>query len=65
MLLLHVIVILVVIGFILYLINHYAPIDSKVKQILNWVVVIALLIWLVGLFFPEACNSFHDIRIGR
>lgn len=65
MLLLHVIVILVIIGFIIWLINNYAPIDPKFKKVINGVALLAVLVWLIGLFFPEACNSFHDINVGR
>ena len=63
--LIHLIVILLVIGLILYLINRYAPIDAKIKTVINWVVMIAVFIYLIGLFFPEACSGFHDIRVGR
>lgn len=44
------IIILVIIGVILYLINRYAPMDAKIKTILNWVVVIVVIIWLLKVF---------------
>jgi hypothetical protein len=25
----------------------------------------AVVIYLIGVFFPEACSGFHDIRVGR
>ena len=41
---------LVVIGVVLYLINAYVPMDGKIKTILNWVVVIAVVLWLLSAF---------------
>ena len=38
--LIHLIIILVVVGVILWLINNYIPMDRKIKRILNVVVVI-------------------------
>lgn len=63
--LIHLLVILLVIGFVLFLINRYAPIDAKIKTVINWVVMAAVVIYLIGVFFPEACSGFHDIRVGR
>lgn len=41
---------LVVVGFILWLINTYIPLQAGVKKILNVVVVIVLILWLLNLF---------------
>ncbi len=38
---------LVVIGVVLWLINTYIPMQGTIKKILNWVVVIAVIIWLL------------------
>jgi predicted membrane protein len=38
---------IVVVGFVLWLVNRYLPMDGKIKTILNWVVVILLIIWLL------------------
>ena len=48
--LLTVLIVLVVVGVALWLINSYVPMDGKIKTILNWVTVIAVIIWL--------CKSF-------
>ena len=48
--LLTVIIVLVVAGVILYLINRYIPMDGKIKNILNIVVVICVIIWLLKAF---------------
>jgi len=47
---LHILVILVVIGVLLYLVNLYVPMDAKIKTIINWVVVIGVVIWLLSVF---------------
>ena len=44
------IVTLVVVGLILWLVNNFIPMDRKVKQILNIVVVILLILWLLSAF---------------
>lgn len=41
---------LVVVGVILWLVNTYVPMDSKIKSIFNVVVVIIVLIWLLRAF---------------
>ena len=41
---------LVVIGLILWLINSFIPMDGKIKQILNIVVVICVILWLLQVF---------------
>ncbi len=45
--LLTLIITLVVVGVLLYLINKYAPMDQKIKNILNVVVIVILAIWLL------------------
>ena len=42
-----VIITLIVIGILLWAINRYIPMDSKIKSILNIVVVIVVVIWLL------------------
>ena len=48
--LLHVVIVLVVVGILLWLINAYIPMDGKIKKILNVVVVIGVVIWLLQAF---------------
>jgi hypothetical protein len=45
-----VVVVLIVVGMILWLINSYVPMQKVVKQILNAVVVICVVIWLLRVF---------------
>jgi hypothetical protein len=41
---------LIVIGVLLWLVNTYIPMDGKIKQILNAVVVICVVVWLLSAF---------------
>ena len=50
------IIILVVVGLALYLINTFIPMDPKIKQILNVVVIIVLVVWLISLFIGYVPN---------
>lgn len=45
--LLTLVVTLIVIGVLLWAINTYIPMDEKIKQILNIVVVLAVVYWLL------------------
>ena len=45
--LIQLVIALVVVGVLLWLINTYIPMDGKIKQILNIVVVIVVVIWLL------------------
>jgi hypothetical protein len=48
--LLTVLLILIVVGVVLWLVNTYIPMDRKIKNILNAVVVIIVVIWLLRVF---------------
>jgi len=48
--LLAVVLTLVVVGLVLWLINTYIPMQSTIKSILNFVVVVAVIIWLLDGF---------------
>ncbi len=45
--LIHIVLVLIVVGVLLWLINSFIPMDAKIKSILNIVVVIAVIIWLL------------------
>ncbi len=57
------IVILIVVGLLLWLVNNYIPMDGKIKQILNIVVVIAVVIWLLQVF--GLLGNLSAIHVGR
>jgi hypothetical protein len=48
--LIHLILVLIVVGVLLWLVNSYISMDSKIKSILNAVVVIAVVLWLLQAF---------------
>jgi hypothetical protein len=61
--LIHLVIVLIVVGVILWLINTYLPMDGKIKSILNGVVVIAVVLWLLQAF--GVLGSLNGIYIGR
>ena len=52
---------IIVIGVLLWLVNSFIPMDAKIKQILNAVVVIALVIWL--LFILLGFFGFENVPV--
>lgn len=46
----NVLIVLIVAGFVLWLINNYIPMDNKIKNILNTVAVIVVILWLLQVF---------------
>jgi hypothetical protein len=46
--LLTIVIVLVVVGFGLWLINTYIPMARPIKSILNFVVIVAVIIWLLS-----------------
>ncbi|HJX72987.1 MAG TPA: Thivi_2564 family membrane protein [Candidatus Limnocylindria bacterium] len=61
--LIHVVIVLVVVGVLLWLVNTYLPMDAKIKSILNIVIVIAVVLWLLRAF--GILGSLSEFRIGR
>jgi hypothetical protein len=61
--LVHVLIVLVVVGVILWLVNTYIPMDAKIKSILNIVVVVVVVLWLLRAF--GILGSLSGIRVGR
>jgi hypothetical protein len=52
---------LIVVGVLLWLVNTYIPMDSKIKKILNVVVVICVIVWLLYAF--GVLGRSGDIRV--
>ncbi|MCL5980158.1 MAG: hypothetical protein M1488_05655 [Gammaproteobacteria bacterium] len=48
--LIHVVLVLIVVGVLLWLVNSYIPMASSIKSILNLVVVIVVILWLLNVF---------------
>jgi hypothetical protein len=61
--LLYIIAVLIVVGVLLWLVNNYIPMDSKIKGILNAVVVIVVVIWLLQAF--GLLTDIANIRVGN
>ena len=61
--LIHVVVVLVVVGVLLWLVNSYIPMAGPIKSILNAVVVIAVVIWLLTVF--GLISEISNIRVGK
>jgi 1-acyl-sn-glycerol-3-phosphate acyltransferase len=58
--LLTILLVLVAAGVLLWLINNYIPMDRKIKNILNAVAVILVIVWLLKVFgVLDALNKVH------
>lgn len=49
-------VVLIVVGVLLWLVNHFIPMAGSIKSILNAVVVIVVVLWLLDVF-----GLFHSL----
>ena len=61
--LIHVVVVLIVVGVLLWLVNNYIPMAGSIKSILNAVVVILVVLWLLNVF--GVMHSLSRIHVGR
>jgi hypothetical protein len=61
--LVHVVLVLVVVGVLLWLVNSYIPMAGSIKSILNAVVVIAVVLWLLSVFGLMA--ELSNIKVGK
>ncbi|ACH83557.1 hypothetical protein F6A13_06745 [Acidithiobacillus sp. 'AMD consortium'] len=48
--LIHIVLVLIVVGVLLWLVNNYIPMASSIKSILNLVVVVVVILWLLSVF---------------
>jgi len=48
--LLHIFLVLIVVGVLLWLVNSFIPMAGSIKSILNAVVVILVVLWLLNVF---------------
>lgn len=48
--LISIVIVLIVVGFLLWLVNNYIPMAGSIKTILNAVVIIAVILWLLNVF---------------
>jgi hypothetical protein len=57
-------IVLIIVGVLLWLVNTYIPMDAKIKKILNAVVVIAIVLWILGIFLG-GWGGIENIRVGK
>ena len=61
--LLSVLLTLIVVGVLLWLVNTYIPMDAKIKQILNIVAVICVVLWLLSVF--GLFSAMSNMQVGH
>ncbi len=61
--LIHVMVVLIVVGVLLWLVNSYIPMAGSIKSILNAVVIIVVVMWLLTVF--GLMGEISTIRVGK
>jgi hypothetical protein len=54
--LLQIVMVLIVVGFLLWLVNRFIPMAGSIKTILNAIVVIVVVLWLLNMF-----GLFHSM----
>jgi hypothetical protein len=55
--LIHVVLVLVLIGVLLWLVNTYIPMAASIKSLLNVIVFVAVLLWVLHVFgFADNIN---------
>lgn len=59
--LLTIVLVLIVAGVLLWLVNTYIPMQRTIKNILNAVIVIVLVIWLLNVF--GVLGSLQHLRV--
>jgi len=53
---------LAIVGVLLWLVNNYVPMDGKIRQIINAVVVVVVVVWLLQVF--GVMGPLSRIRVG-
>jgi len=61
--LLTVVLVLVCAGVLLFVVNRFVPMEARMKSILNWVVIGAVVLWLCSLF--GLFDALSGVRVGR
>lgn len=56
-----VIVTLIVVGVLLWLVNTYVPMDGKIKNLLNIVVALCVVLWLLNVFGVLAYLGYDSV----
>ena len=59
--LINILIVLVIVGFLLWLVNNYIPMDGKIKKIVNIIVLIVVVIWVLKAF--GLLNKLTSIQV--
>ncbi len=57
------VIVLAVVGVLLFFINRAPFIDATIKQVIFWVVMVVVALWLINLFV--GFGDLETFRIGR
>ena len=60
--LLHILLALIIVGFLLWLVNRFIPMAGSIKSILNGVVMLGVVLWFLNVF--GIFHSLSRIRVG-
>lgn len=60
--LLSIVITIVIVGVLLWAINSFIPMEGRVKNILNGVVIVCLILWLLQAF--GVLGSLGNVRVG-
>jgi hypothetical protein len=55
--------VLIVVGFGLWLVNQYIPMEARIKTVLNVVVLVVVVLWLLNVF--GIMGSISHVRVGK
>ncbi len=62
--LINLVIVLIVVGLLLWLVNNYIPMQPPIKQILNVIVIICVVLWLLSVFLGANWGSLGSVRVG-
>jgi hypothetical protein len=57
--LIHIVVVLIIVGLLLWLVK-FLPLDATIQKIIHAVVIVVVILWLLTLFFP----GIGSMRVG-
>jgi hypothetical protein len=60
--LIHILLVLIAVGVLLWLVNRFIPMAGSIKSILNAVVVICVVLWLMNTF--GLIHTLSRMRVG-
>jgi len=60
--LIQILVALIAVGVVLWLVNNFIPMAGSIKKLLNWVVIIAVVVWLMNV--SGVLHYLSRIRVG-